>query len=36
MGAETFSDFLIPLKFKLDEPSKKKFDATIRGGGKKI
>jgi hypothetical protein len=29
MGAETFSDFLIPLKFSLDEPSKKKFDAAI-------
>ena len=29
MGSETFSDFLIPLKFTLDEPSKKKFDAAI-------
>jgi hypothetical protein len=29
MGSETFSEFLIPLKFKLDEPSKKKFDAAI-------
>ena len=29
MGAETFSDFLIPLKFKLDEPSKKRFDETV-------
>jgi hypothetical protein len=29
MGAETFSDFLIPLKFKLDDPSKKKFDETV-------
>ena len=29
MGSETFSEFLLPLKFKLDEPSKKKFDAAI-------
>src|SRR5580692_97524 len=29
MGAESFSDFLIPLKFNLDESSKKKFDAAI-------
>jgi hypothetical protein len=29
MGAENFSDFLIPLKFSLDETSKKKFDAAI-------
>jgi hypothetical protein len=29
MGSENFSDFLIPLKFTLDEPSKKKFDAAI-------
>jgi O-acetylhomoserine/O-acetylserine sulfhydrylase-like pyridoxal-dependent enzyme len=29
MGSENFNDFLIPLKFTLDEPSKKKFDAAI-------
>lgn len=29
MGSENFSDFLIPLKFTLDEPSKKKFDAAL-------
>ncbi len=29
MGSETFSDFQIPIIFKLDEPSKKKFDETV-------
>jgi hypothetical protein len=29
MGSETFSEFLIPLKFKADEASKKKFDAAL-------
>jgi uncharacterized protein Yka (UPF0111/DUF47 family) len=29
MGSETFSEFLIPLKFNLDEATKKKFDAAI-------
>jgi len=29
MGSETFSEFLIPVKFKLDEHEKKKFDAVI-------
>lgn len=29
MGADVFSEFLIPLKFKLDDPSKKKFDAAL-------
>jgi hypothetical protein len=36
MGSETFSDFLIPLKFNLDEPSKKKFDAAISETEKKF
>jgi hypothetical protein len=36
MGSETFSEFLIPLKFKLDEPSKKKFDAALAETEKKF
>jgi hypothetical protein len=36
MGSETFSEFLIPLKFKLDEPSKKKFDAALSEVEKKF
>jgi hypothetical protein len=29
MGSENFSDFLIPLKFNVDETTRKKFDAAI-------
>src|ERR1700731_1848587 len=36
MGSETFSEFLIPLKFKLDEPSKKKFDAALAEAEKRF